>query len=159
MVVTSLTRFTIGDALAKAARAAGDRNAVIAGQDRLTWADLDRRSDHLAGGLLGLGLEPGDRVVVQMGTGTAIVLAFHACFKAGLIPVCAVPAYRAYEIGALVERSGARAHLVETGAAGGFDLAAFAADLRVAYPTLRYLLVAGAQAPPGAFTLDAVEQA
>ena len=150
---------TMGAALAEAARCAGDRLAVAAGEDRLTWADLDRRSDHLAVGLLGLGLEPGDRVVVQMGTGTAIVLAFHACFKAGLVPVCAVPAYRAYEIGALVERSGARAHLVETGAAGSFDLAGFAAGLQAGHPTLRYLLVAGEQAPPGAVTLGAVEQA
>lgn len=166
MVMTTLTGTaitgipcTIGATLAEAARCAGDRMAVVAGQNRLTWADLDRRSDHLAVGLLGLGLEAGDRVVFQMGTGTAIVLAFHACFKAGLVPVCAVPAYRAYEIGALVERSGARAHLVEPGAAGSFDLAAFAAELRSSHPTLQHLLVAGDRAPSGGSTLDALEQA
>ena len=161
MRATATTRSlsTIGATLGEAGRCVGDRVAVVAGKERLTWADLDRRTDHLAVGLLGLGLAPGDRIVFQMGTGTAIVLAFHACFKAGLVPVCAVPAYRAYEIGALVDRSGARAHLVEPGAAGSFDLAGFAAHLRDAHPTLQHLLVAGDDAPSGASTLDALEQA
>jgi non-ribosomal peptide synthetase component E (peptide arylation enzyme) len=150
---------TMGAALTEAARVAGDHLALVAGDDRLTWADLDRRSDDLAVGLLSLGLAPGDRIVFQMGTGTAIVLAFHACWKAGVIPVCAVPAYRAYEIGALVECSGAVAQLVEPGSAGSFDLIGFAAELRAAHPGLRYLLVAGTEAPDDASTVAEVEAA
>ena len=153
------TASTMGETLAEAARVAGERVAVVVRDDRLTWADLDRRSDHLAAGLLDLGLVPGDRIIFQMGTGTAIVAAFHACWKAGLVPVCAVPAYRAYEIGALVERSGAVAHLVEVGSAGSFDLVAFADGLRAAHPGLRHLFVAGATAPAGALTLAALEAA
>jgi non-ribosomal peptide synthetase component E (peptide arylation enzyme) len=153
------TASTMGAYLAGAARVAGERLALVAGEDRLTWTHLDQRSDHLAVGLLDLGLVPGDRVVFQMGTGSAIVIAFYACWKAGVVPVCAVPAYRAYEIGALVERSGARAHLVETGSAGSFDLVAFAAELRANHPGLRHLLVSGAEAPAGGLTLGAVEAA
>ena len=150
---------TVGAALRQAALEAGDRVALVAGDERLTWADLDRRSDHVALGLLGTGLVPGDRVLVQMGTGSAIVLAFYGCWKAGIVPVCAVPAYRAYEIGALVERSGAVAHLVEAGAAGAFDLVAFAGEQRTAHPGLRHLIVAGPGAPAGGVTFAAVEAA
>ena len=127
------TASTMGETLAEAARVAGERVAVVVRDDRMTWADLGSPPDHLAAGLLDLGLVPGDRIIFQMGTGTAIVIAFHACWKAGLVPVCAVPAYRAYEIGALMSAAGPGPSR-RGGSAGGFDLVAFADEQRAAHP-------------------------
>jgi non-ribosomal peptide synthetase component E (peptide arylation enzyme) len=144
------TPASIGDTLRETAREAGSKVALVVGEARLTWADLDDRSEVMAAGLLALGLRPGDRIVVQMGISAETVVTFYACYKAGVVPVCAVPHYRAYEIGALVERSAAAAHIVETGAAGGFDLAALGLELQRSHPTLRHLIVAGGNPPPGA---------
>ena len=46
--------------------------------------------------------------------------------------------------------SAAAAHIVEVGAAGSFDLAAFGLELQRSHPTLRHLIVAGGEPPPGA---------
>lgn len=50
----------------KALRKYADRTAVVAGDRRLTYADLDARSSALATALVGTGVEPGDRVAVLL---------------------------------------------------------------------------------------------
>ena len=50
-----------------------------------TYAELDERSESLAGGLLEAGLRRGDRVATLTGTNAEHVVVFFACAKAGLI--------------------------------------------------------------------------
>src|ERR1700761_9456496 len=92
------------------------------------------------------GRAPGQRVVLQTGNRLLSVVAWYGLLKAGLIPVCALTAHRAHEIGAISRKTGAVAHLVEAGT-GHFDLAAFAREQRAGHPTLRYVLTLGAPAP------------
>ncbi len=57
---------TIADELHAVALAHPDRDAVVALDGRLTFRELDQRSDQLAAGLAGLGLVPGDPVLFQV---------------------------------------------------------------------------------------------
>ncbi|BBG00956.1 MULTISPECIES: (2,3-dihydroxybenzoyl)adenylate synthase [Pseudonocardia] len=132
---------TIPQELHRVALAHPDRDAVVAPGARLSYRELDRRSDLIAAGLLRTGLEPGDPVLFQVHNTAAAVVAWYAVLKAGLVPVATLAAHRAHEIGEISRRVGAVAHLVEAG--GKFDLAGFAVEQALDHPTLRYLLVIG----------------
>jgi len=133
---------TIADEFHAAAAAHPERDAVVALDGRLTFRELDERSDQLAAGLAGLGLVPGDPVLFQVTNRLGAVLAWYGVLKAGLVPVATLAAHRGHEIGGISRKVGAVAHLVEAGT-GSFDLVGFAADQQRDHPTLRHVLVLG----------------
>jgi len=59
--------------------------AIIAGQERLTFAQLDEMSDRLARGLVARGIGKGDRVGIAMRNCPAWVLSYMAALKAGAV--------------------------------------------------------------------------
>jgi malonyl-CoA/methylmalonyl-CoA synthetase len=63
-----------------------------------SYADLERESARYARFLTGLGLQPGDRVAVQIEKSPAAVFLYLGCLRAGLIYLPLNPAYRAAEI-------------------------------------------------------------
>ena len=134
---------TIADELHAVAAAHPQRDAVIALDGRVTYRELDERTDVLAAGLAGLGLLPGDPVLFQVSNRLGAIVAWYGVLKAGLVPVCTLVAHRGHEIGEISRRTGAVAHLVEAGTRG-FDLASFAAEQQHGHPTLRHVLVLGA---------------
>ena len=83
---------------------------------------LDDLSGRLAGNLLALGLEPGDRVASLMPNRPALVIHYLACFKAGLVATPLNYRYMAPEIDHALQVSKARALLAH--AERGQDLAA-----------------------------------
>jgi len=58
---------TIGAELSAIARSHPDKEAVVDPFRRLTFAELDARTDAIAGGLHALGLNAGDPVLLQVG--------------------------------------------------------------------------------------------
>ena len=119
-----------------------DRDAVVTTAGRLTFRELDERTDLVAAGLAGLGLRPGDPVLFQVTNRIESVVAWYAVLKAGLVPVATLAAHRGHEIGGISRRVGAVAHLVEAGLRG-FDLVGFAREQQRDHPTLRHVLVIG----------------
>jgi 2,3-dihydroxybenzoate-AMP ligase len=138
-----------GDTLAGTLRAVagehGGRTALVCGDDRFTYAELDARVDRLAAGLRELGLVAPDRVLVQLPNTAEFVVLLFALARLGVIPVLALPNHREGELGYLCELSGARAYLAATHG-GGPDPATTGAWLRVRCPNLRHVIVVG----PGA---------
>ncbi len=63
-----------------------------------SYGDLERESARYARFLTGLGLQPGDRVAVQIEKSPAAVFLYLGCLRAGLIYLPLNPAYRAAEI-------------------------------------------------------------
>jgi long-chain acyl-CoA synthetase len=57
--------------------------AVVAGDERLTFGDLDRISDWLARGLMARGIRKGDRIGIAMRNCPAWVICYMAILKAG----------------------------------------------------------------------------
>lgn len=120
-----------------------DRVALITDEGDLTYRELSEQADLLALGLAGLGLRPGDRVLLQVANRPKTIIAWYGILKAGLIPVCTLAAHRAHEIGGISQRVEAVAHLVEAGTPG-LDLVAFAHGQQPAQPTLRHVLTVNA---------------
>ncbi|MFC4948771.1 (2,3-dihydroxybenzoyl)adenylate synthase [Pseudonocardia sp. GCM10023141] len=146
---------TIAEELHAVALAHPRRLAVAALDGRLTFRELDERTDALAAGLAGLGLEPGDPVLFQVTNRLDSVLAWYGVLKAGLVPVCTLAAHRGHEIGEVSRRVGAVAHLVEA-ATRGFDLVGFAVEQQRDHPTMRHVLVLGAEDDGRGVALDAL---
>ena len=63
------------------------REAVVAGDIRLSFADLDARVGRIASGLAGLGVGSGDRVALLLDNGWEFVAALLACNRIGAICV------------------------------------------------------------------------
>ena len=137
---------TVGDALRKTALANPDKMAVISDDRSLTFRQFDEETDRLGAALLAMGLEPGDRAMVQLGTTVETAVALTACYKAGIVPVCAVPQYRDIEIGQLSRMSNCRAYLVQADL-GNFDLVAFASRMMTAHPFIEHLVTVRGNGP------------
>jgi 2,3-dihydroxybenzoate-AMP ligase len=90
----------------------GDRIAVVDGDERLSFEDLDRCVDALAANLLGAGLVPGDNIVVQLPNCWQFVVLFFACQRIGVAPALALPAHRDQELTRVADRIQAAAIVV-----------------------------------------------
>lgn len=105
-------------ALEQAAQKFGDRDALLAGDDHLSFRILDRRANALAGHLAQRGVTAGDRVAVMTTNRPEFVVAVHAVSKLGAASVLLNSAWKSREVQHAVALSGA-AHAVADGAAVG----------------------------------------
>jgi 3-oxocholest-4-en-26-oate---CoA ligase len=65
----------------------GDREALVCGDRRLSYNDLEERSNRLAQHFLSIGIKPGDHVGVQLYNCTEYIETMIACFKVRAVPV------------------------------------------------------------------------
>jgi malonyl-CoA/methylmalonyl-CoA synthetase len=84
-------------------RAAPDSPSVHDEQGWLTNAELDVRTRRIAGRFAGAGLRAGERVVMSAATSVELVVAHVAALRLGLVVVPVNGAYRAREIGHVVD--------------------------------------------------------
>jgi len=89
---------TFGALLTSLAAAHAGRTAVVGEGARWTYAELDDRAHRIAAGLAGSGVRPGDRVVVQLPNVPEFVPAVFGLWRAGALPVFALPAHRDSEL-------------------------------------------------------------
>lgn len=144
---------SLGGLLREWASRFADVTALVCGAERISYAELDRRADERAAGLMRLGITPGDRLVVQLPNINEFVVLLFAAARCGVIPVLALPAHRRTEIEHLAMLSQAVGYVIAD-AHAGFDYRELAAELTTAVPSVRHVLVAG---DPGRFTaLDSV---
>src|SRR5580692_8702456 len=120
-----------------------ERTALITPDVRLTYRELDARSDAVAAGLLSSGLLPGERVLLQLTNSATAVVAWYGLLKAGLIPVCTLAIHRRLEIEQIGRQSGAVAHLVQADFPS-FDLVGLAQEVAGLLPAMRQLVTVGA---------------
>lgn len=137
-----------GESLAGAFRASFEahahRLALVGPDGALTYRELDEQTERLGAALLELGLKPLDRAVFQCGNCQELLVAFFACLKAGIIPLCSLHAFRKLEIGYLGGLCEARLYLVQ-GDDPKFDDVAFAEEMQAQLPSLAHILQARGQ--------------
>jgi len=88
----------IAQHLEVAARRHGGRLALIAGDRQWTYRELDEAASALAGGLAGLGLEPGERLGLHLPNWPEFVLAYYAAQKVGLVTLSLNVTYKAEKL-------------------------------------------------------------
>jgi fatty-acyl-CoA synthase len=75
---------TIGSLLERSARAYAPRTAIIAGDRRISYAEMITEVRRAGRALLGTGLNPGDRVAILMPDRPEVLYAFYGALWAGL---------------------------------------------------------------------------
>ena len=125
----------------RAARFAS-RTAIVGGDERWTYAELHRRAETIAAGLLARGLQRGERVVVQLGNIPAFYAVVFGLFRAGLVPVYALPAHRSTEIAHFVKKAQASAYVIAD-RYDGFDYRPLAREILAMDIGLREVVVVG----------------
>src|SRR3954465_6525934 len=97
-----------------AARRRPDAPAVIAGEERLSWGQLDAAVDRAAAGYAALGLRPGARAAVQCPNGVRWLCAALGALRAGLVVVPVNTAYTDPELEYVLADSGAELLVSDT---------------------------------------------
>ncbi len=111
--------------------------ALIQGEQRWTWAQIDQRVDALVAALLALGLKKGDRILLQSRNNLAMFESGWAAFRMGCVWVPTNFRLTPGEVAYLGESSGAVLMLVEP------VFAEHAAAVRAASNTLRHVVWIG----------------
>ncbi|MFA1541890.1 class I adenylate-forming enzyme family protein [Actinomadura monticuli] len=102
-----MAQMNIASGIREFARSTPNATALIDGDRRLTFAELDDRSNRVAGLLMDAGFGAGDRVAVLLGNQLEYVEVAAGAAKAGVAMVPLNPRGTAAEHGSLVTRSGA----------------------------------------------------
>ncbi len=100
-------------ALEEGADRFGDRDAVLAGDERWSFRDLDGLSNAVARHLAGHGVGEGDRVAVMLTNRVEFVLVVNALSRLGAAAVLLSPAWKAHEVGHAVTVTGARSAVAD----------------------------------------------
>jgi 2,3-dihydroxybenzoate-AMP ligase len=119
-----------------------ERVALIDRDRSITYAELGRLSSNLALHLLGAGLVPLDRVVVQLPNVAEFVILYFALQKIGCVPIAALVTHRYAEISQFVKISGATACVIPDGH-GDCDYAEIVSRIRKESPTLKLGIILG----------------
>lgn len=94
--------------LSESARRHPLRAAVKVGDEALTYAELEGRSDRMAGALVDRAVSPGDRVAVMLPNTPQFLIAYYGALKAGAVVVPLNPLLRAREVTLYLRDSGAK---------------------------------------------------
>ncbi|HVH43466.1 MAG TPA: AMP-binding protein [Labilithrix sp.] len=97
------------DFLIDSARRLPEKVALVAGASRLTYREMDARSDALARSLVSLGVERGDRVAVFADNTPETVISFWAALKANAIIVVINPLTKADKLAYMLNDCRAKA--------------------------------------------------
>ncbi len=135
---------TVARVLASRAAACGDDMWIVAGAAddavRLTFAEMDRRSNRLARGLAGIGVAPGETVLMLLPDDPAILTAWCALAKLGAIEVPVNTHLRGGVLAHVVNNSAAATMIADAGSLGRI------ADVADELEHLKRIIVTGGSA-------------
>jgi acyl-CoA synthetase (AMP-forming)/AMP-acid ligase II len=127
---------TVDAVFRRAVAAQPDRLALVDDDARLTYRELDRQVDCVAGNLARRGLAKGERLALLIGNRNAFLLSVLACARIGVIVV---------PMGTRQKRAEVEFVLAQCGASGIVYDAEYAAAVppRAAVPSLQHVIVIG----------------
>ena len=131
---------TLGEHLENWSETFGSRIALVEGDEKLTYEELNNKANQLCSGFLNLGIKKGDKVVVQLPNSIVFVLVSFALFKMGAIPIMAMPAHRESELDGIFKLAQPTAYIVEKNYLG-FNYTDMAHRLCERHAGIKHLLI------------------
>ena len=98
---------TLSDAIGLHARERGTKPALVQGDSRLTYAELDALMDRVAVALQERGVRKGASIAIVSATTPAVVALFLGALRAGIVPAPIAPSSSPDQVAAMVFDSGA----------------------------------------------------
>lgn len=131
--------WTLGDYFDRAADIHPAKEGFVDTHNRLTYGQARENAERLALGLIDIGIQPLDRVLLQLPNWVEFVYAYFACQKIGAIPVLLIDRYRQYDIGHLTGLSGASAWIAPQ-QYKKTDFVPIIEDVRQQYPQIKNVI-------------------
>lgn len=150
-----LETLSVGQILERAAALAPDKIALVDGDRKTTYGELDHLATRIAAGLLDLGFKKGDRVAVYMKNSLELVIAFYGLQKIGAVVAWVNPGYRRTEAEFILRNSGAKGLFIFR-EWDGHDYLASIQEMRPGLPDLMSVFVAGGGEGEGVRSFDAL---
>ncbi|MBL6466179.1 MAG: AMP-binding protein [Peptostreptococcus stomatis] len=104
---------TLGEFITNCSEMYKDKTAIVDGDTRLSYEELDKLSNKYANGLLKAGFKKGDKIVLQLPNCYEFIAISFAMFKTGIIPIMSLPAHRKNELKGIIEKSEAVAYIAK----------------------------------------------
>lgn len=108
---------TLSQTVSRQARRVPDREALVSASGRRTYAELDANISRTANALAAAGMQKGDRLALMSPNTEWFVNTFYGAMRLGLVVVPVNPRMAAPEVAYLLEDSGARAFIHDSGLA------------------------------------------
>ena len=144
---------TLGQMLDEAAARDPAHEAIVFRDERVSYGQLKARADAFALGLVALGMERGDHVVLWMPNRVEWNVAHLAIAKAGCVTVTCNSRYKALEVEYVLRQSDAKALiLADRFDAAGVDYLELLREIDALSPrlaALRHVIVLGSRVPAG----------
>ena len=102
--------------LEDSARRLPDKIALVSGDRRLTYEEIDRAANRLARGLIDAGVRRGDRVAIFLENSIETVLGIFATLKAGAVFMVVNPTTKSDKLAFVLNNSRAAALVTERSA-------------------------------------------
>jgi 2,3-dihydroxybenzoate-AMP ligase len=141
----------LGDLVDRAADVFPRKEAVVDDRVRLTYAMLREGVDRLAIGLMKLGIDQGDAVLLQLPNWAEYVYSYFALQKIGAIPVVLISGYKQLEVGHLGLLTEAKAWIVPE-VYRKMDYTTFIGDVKEKNPQLAHVISVRAAKEGAPFT-------
>ena len=133
---------SVAQVLEERAREHPDRAFLVFGDRRLTYQQVNARSSALAAALHELGIEPGDRIALDLPNWPEFVLSMFAAAKLGAVIVPLNPRYTVPELQYMLRHSEATV-VVCAETFNGVDYLQLFENFLTALPDLQYLVTVG----------------
>ncbi len=146
---------SVGRILEQGAEQVPDKIAVVDGDRRVTYAQLNNMAVSLASGFQALGFRKGDRVAIYMKSSLEFIAAFYALQKLGVIVAWANPHYRKAEAEFIFGNSGAKG-IVVFREWEGYDYLEGISQIRANLPDIESLVLVGEGEGDGVHRFDDV---
>lgn len=91
-----------------------DKVALICGEQRLTYREINCQADQLAAALSGVGLKRRDRVIIFLDNSVESVISLFGTLKAGAIFIILNPTMKSKKLNYILKDSGARILITQT---------------------------------------------
>lgn len=133
---------TLSQVLSQSAASFPNRPVIANDGKRITYKELDARVDHVARGLIELGVVKGDKVGLWMPNVAEWIVAYFAVARIGAVVVPMNTRYKPHEVQYILDNSEATTlFMVDTFVE--IDYRAMIADVRSQLPRLKNVIVAG----------------
>ena len=144
---------TVGQVLERAANQSPDKIAVVDGDRRTTYKELNTTADALAASLAEMEFKKGDRVAIYMKNSIEFVVAFYALQKLGAIVVWVNAIYRMQEAQFILQNSEAKGVFIFS-EWDGYNYIDDILKLKKELPELQAAIVAGDGVGEGVYAFD-----
>ena len=134
--------WTLAQVFQRSAREHPDHTMLVAGDSRITYAQVDARSSALAAALTELGIGSGDRIAIILPNRPEWIVALLACAKLGVVVVPVNPRLNYHELKYQLRHAEVSAAFTAE-QYDGIDFLQYFEDVIAELPDLQYLVTVG----------------